>query len=143
MNVFISGTKKNVKITGEIKAALDALIARGAAIVIGDCWGVDRCVQEYLAAAGYRNVTVYASGDTARNNAGSWPEVHVDAGGTTRGYYFYKAKDVAMADAADCALVLWDGKSRGTRENIRRMRNRGKGVSIISTLLPLISILPQ
>jgi len=130
MTVFISGTKKNVEIAGALRERLDALTAQGAAIVIGDCFGADRCVQEYLAAAGYRNVTVYVSGAHTRNNAGGWPEVHVDAG-SAKGYDFYKAKDIAMADAADCALAIWDGESRGTRENIRRMRERGKGVEII------------
>ena len=42
------------------------------------------------------------------------------------GRAFNYVKDVQMCEDCDRALMIWDGKSEGTRENIKRMLDRNK-----------------
>jgi hypothetical protein len=46
--------------------------------------------------------------------------------GARKDFAYYSTKDRAMAAAAKCALMLWDGRSRGTLTNIRNMASAGK-----------------
>lgn len=75
-------------------------------------------------------MTVYVSGDKTRNNIGDFNEKHINADGL-KGFEFYRQKDIAMAKDADCGLMLWDGKTKGTACNIRDMREMGKEVIVI------------
>lgn len=131
MKVFVGGSKTIVELTDEAKLAIDELCADEANILIGDCFGADKLIQAYLAERGYRNVTIYVSGDKIRNNVGSFLEKHIAANGFM-GYEFYKQKDIAMADDADVGFMLWDGKTRGTEQNIIYLKSIGKPVRIIS-----------
>lgn len=130
MKIFIGGSKNISKLDSETKSALDRLCTENANILIGDCFGADTLVQQYLNDKGYRNVTVYVSGDKARNNIGGFNEKHINADGLT-GFKFYRQKDIAMVKDADCGLMLWDEKTKGTAYNIRDMREIGKEVIII------------
>ena len=76
---------------------IDRLCENGHSILVGDCSGVDRLVQEHLAHKSYDKVTVFASGSTVRNNAGGFPVCMVDAGKTS-GFEFYRKKDREMAE---------------------------------------------
>lgn len=40
-------------------------------------------------------------------------------------------RNQAMAEYADCAIVFWDGKSRGSADMIRRMREMKKDVVVV------------
>lgn len=50
------------------------------------------------------------------------------------GFEFYRQKDIAMANDADCGFMIWDGKSRGTFSNIVSLAQMNK-LTIVS--LPL------
>ncbi len=138
MKVFISGTKvinKFVKdLPDQVKGYLDKLMAEENEILIGDCWGTDTCVQEYLSRSGYKSVTVYVSGskDRTRINAGKWEEKHVRADGKTP-YVFRVEKDFHMAEDSDFGLAIWDEESKGTYINMLCLAFWGK-----ETLLYLI-----
>jgi hypothetical protein len=43
----------------------------------------------------------------------------------------YQMKDVAMAQDADCGLMIWDGKSRGTKFNIKNITKLNKKMTIL------------
>jgi hypothetical protein len=47
-----------------------------------------------------------------------------------RGFDYYALKDAAMAGDAECGFMLWDGKSKGTLFNIRRLLAAGKPVLV-------------
>ena len=32
--------------------------------------------------------------------------------------YYYRAKDLAMVEDADCGFMIWNGESKGTLNNI-------------------------
>lgn len=124
--VFIGGSRTIARLNAEVRDQLDELLSRGFQVVIGDANGADKTVQTYLASKGYRNVILYCSGDKCRNNVGNWTVRHVQASSAVKDLEYYSQKDKEMAREADQGLFLWDGSSRGTLENIRRMLDAGK-----------------
>ena len=134
MKVFISGSKSISALSEEVKSLLDEHIALGTEFLVGDCYGVDAAVQMYLDSKGYRNVTIYCSGETPRNNYVTGAKVHscAEAAKGLTGSAFQYVKDIQMAQDCDTALMIWDGKSKGTGENIRRMKEMGKQYRIIN-----------
>lgn len=134
MNVFISGSKSISALPEEVKSLLDSYIDTGAEILVGDCYGVDAAVQMYLDSKGYSNVIVYCSGETPRNNYVTGAKVHscAEAAKGLTGSAFHYVKDIQMAQDCDQALIVWDGKSKGTGENIRRVKEMGKPYRIIN-----------
>ena len=47
-----------------------------------------------------------------------------------RGFDYYSLKDLAMAEAAEYGLMLWDGKSKGTINNVVNLCHEGKLVVV-------------
>ena len=134
MRVFISGSKSISALPEEVKSLLDSYIDTGAEILVGDCYGVDAAVQMYLDSKGYSNVTIYCSSETPRNNFVTGAKVcscAETAKGLTGNALQY-VKDIQMAQDCDTALMIWDGKSKGTAENIRRIKEMGKLYRIIN-----------
>ena len=134
MRVFISGSKSISKLPEEVKSLLDEHIALGTEFLVGDCYGVDAAVQKYLESKGCGKVTIYCSGETPRNNFVTGAKVcscAETAKGLT-GNAFQYVKDIQMAQDCDTALMIWDGKSKGTAENIRRVKETGKTYRIIN-----------
>lgn len=127
--VFIGGSRRLSRLNEVIRGRLDNIIERNHAVIIGDANGGDRAVQSYLAQRGYRSVTVYCTNADCRNNIGQWPVRSIAASGQ-RGFDFYALKDAAMAADAECGFMLWDGNSKGTLFNIRRLLAAGKPVVV-------------
>jgi len=127
--VFIGGSRAIARLNETIRARLDDLTQQDCHILIGDANGADKAVQKYLASRGYRNVTVYCMG-TPRNNAGDWKIHAVHADSSRRGFAYYAAKDIEMARAAECGLMLWDGRSKGTLHNILNLLGADKKVLV-------------
>jgi hypothetical protein len=65
-----------------------------------------------------------------RNNVGHWPTREVPAPKGARGFDFYSTKDRVMADTAEYGLMLWDGKSKGTINNVVNLSRDGKPVVV-------------
>ena len=131
MKVFVGGSKTIKSLTDETISIMDNLCRLGEEFLVGDCYGADKLVQAYLAKREYRNVTIYVSDDNTRNNVGSFEEKHISAVGLS-GFEFYRQKDIAMAMDADCGLMLWNSKTRGTKYNISDLRRMKKAVMVIS-----------
>lgn len=131
MKIFLSGSK-NIRILPEkLTALLDTYCQRNCEFLIGDCCGADELMQEYLAEKGYANVTVYVSGDRIRHKVDAFPVKHISVPDNVKGFAFYRQKDIAMAQDCDAAVMLWDGKTRGTRCNIEEMQRMGKPYTVI------------
>jgi hypothetical protein len=75
-------------------------------------------------------VVVYAVSGMLRNNVGHWKVRCVDAPREARGFDLYSVKDKQMAEDASYGFMLWDGKSRGTLENVRNLLAHGKPVAV-------------
>ena len=125
MKLFIGGSRAVSKLNEGIRARLDDLIKRGCTILIGDANGADKAVQQYLAELDYQNVVVFCM-EECRNNAGNWPTRNIEPPGARRDFAYYATKDIAMSKEAQCGLMLWDGKSKGTLQNMRNLVGAGK-----------------
>jgi hypothetical protein len=109
------------------------MIRRELMILIGDADGADRAIQDYFARQKYNNIEIYCTAGECRNNVGDWRVCSVRAPHTRRDFAYFSAKDAAMADAADTALMLWDENSHGTIVNVARLVARAKPTVIYRT----------
>jgi hypothetical protein len=124
--VFLSGSRRLGRLNGKIRERVDNILSKHLRVVVGDANGADKAFQSYLAEKVYPHVTVFCSEGRCRNNIGEWEVERVAVPPGTKGREFYTLKDVAMASTADCGLVLWDGESVGTINNILELLQRGK-----------------
>ena len=129
MKVFISGSI-SIKILPKVaKEKLDSIIEKNLTVLVGDANGVDKLIQEYLRNKSYQNVYVYYAGSSIRNNLANWHVVNVPSNLTGRA--LYTQKDKKMALDADYGMMIWDGKSQGTKANIDEMSKYGKHFYVI------------
>jgi hypothetical protein len=128
--VFIAGSRQITRLPAEVKTRVDAMIDKGFQILVGDANGADEAVQSYLAEKAYPNVVVHCMERHCRNNVGQWPTHEVPGPKGARGFDFYSAKDRVMADAAEYGLMLWDGKSKGTINNVVNLSRDRKPVVV-------------
>lgn len=124
--VFIGGSIKLSKINKDIRQRIDNIINNKYTILIGDANGIDKSVQQYLHTRNYINVVVFCSGNQCRNNIGQWNEKHIEADSALKGRNLYTLKDIEMAKDADFGMMIWDGKSSGTFNNIKNLINLNK-----------------
>ncbi len=134
MKLFISGSKSISVLSDDVKSALDDYMANGTEFLVGDCYGVDAAVQKYLESKRYSNATIYCSGEKPRNNFVTGAKVRscAEAAKGLTGCAFHYVKDIQMAQDCDQAIMIWDGKSKGTGENIRRIMEMEKPNKVIN-----------
>ncbi|MBO4827983.1 MAG: hypothetical protein J5534_00850 [Fibrobacter sp.] len=133
MKIFISGSKSISKLPDLAKEFINQFIENNDEILIGDCYGVDAVIQKYLESKGFNSVTIYCSGVTPRNNFTSSAKIHscAEAAKGLSGNAFHYVKDIQMANDCDQALMIWDGKSKGTAENVKRIKGMNKPFVVI------------
>jgi hypothetical protein len=140
-SVFIGGSRRLGRMNAELARRLDNITQKELRVLIGDANGFDRAAQKYLADHGYRSVCVYCTNGQCRNNVGDWPKQAVEFSGGGRGFDFYTAKDDAMLRDADYGLFAWDGTSKGTLRNIRRMAEQGKPSAVyVSSIKKFVTV---
>lgn len=125
MKVFIGGSRAVAQLNAGIRAKLDDLVRRNCIILIGDANGADKAVQRYFLERHYANVEVFCVGK-CRNNVGGWPVRTIEPPNDRKDFSYYSAKDFAMAREAGCGVMFWDGKSKGTLQNILNLLGAGK-----------------
>jgi len=113
MKVFISGSISIKSLNKRNVAYIEQIIEGNCTVLIGDAYGIDKAVQEYLLQSGYPDVIVYFSGEKVRNNVGNWQVKQCLNPENLKGRSLYQLKDKAMADDCDCGLMFWDGKVKG------------------------------
>ena len=128
--VFIGGSRRLARLNDTIRARADNIIRQQFTVIIGDANGADRAMQSYFATKGYRNVIVYCMGDCCRNNLGNWPTKQVSANRQKKDFAYYATKDEEMAQAASYGFMIWDGKSKGTLNNILNLLRQQKKVLV-------------
>ena len=128
--VFVAGSRQISRLPAEVSSRLDTMIEKGFQILVGDANGADKAVQRYLADKSYPNVLVHCMKDHCRNNVGNWPTREVAAPRGAKGFEYYSLKDRAMAEAAEYGLMLWDGKSKGTVNNVVNLSRDHKPVVV-------------
>jgi hypothetical protein len=106
------------------------MVEKGFQILVGDANGADKAVQRYLVSKEYPNVLVHCMEGHCRNNLGLWPTRAVLAPNGAKGFEYYSLKDRTMAEAAEYGFMLWDGKSRGTINNVVNLTRLNKVVVV-------------
>jgi hypothetical protein len=120
MKIFIGGSRAVSKLNAAIRDRIDDLVKRGCTILIGDANGADKAVQQYLSDRHYPDVVVFCM-EKCRNNIGNWPTRNVEPPAGSTGFAYYSAKDLVMSQEAKCGLMLWDGRSKGTLQNMLKL----------------------
>jgi hypothetical protein len=128
--VFIGGSRRIARLNDTIRSHLENIIRQQFAVIVGDANGTDKAVQTYFANGDYHNVVVYCMEDHCRNNVGRWPTKQVIADGAKKDFAYYAAKDEEMAKVASRGFMIWDGRSRGTLNNIVNLLRQDKPVSV-------------
>lgn len=128
--IFIAGSRQLSRLNAEVKRRIDTMIEKGFTILLGDANGADKAVQRYLSEKGYRDVIVHCMAPNCRNNVGGWPIREIAAPKGARGFAYYATKDQAMVDDAAYGLMLWDGQSKGTLNNVVNMIRQEKPVVV-------------
>lgn len=118
MKIFIAGPRAVSKLNSEVIMRLENIINNDFFVLVGDANGIDKAIQKYYDERKYQNVIVYAAGEQVRNNIGNWNTTKVKATNGIKGFDFYALKDKQMAIDADYGLMIWNGKSKGTFNNI-------------------------
>ena len=129
--VFVGGSRHVSRLPDEARERLENVIRSGFPVIVGDANGADKAIQKYLLDRDYKNVTVFCSGSTCRNNLGHWATSQIRAP-QARGFQFYAAKDREMAREAEFGLMIWDGKSPGTVLNVLRLVRAGKKAVLLN-----------
>lgn len=124
--IFLSGSRGINRLNEDIRSRVQKIIENNFLVIIGDANGADKALQKFLKDSGYKNVVVFCAGEACRNNIGTWDvhKVFVDA--SLKGRDFYTQKDKEMAARADYGLILWDGKSAGSINNVFELLKRDK-----------------
>ena len=130
MKVFISGSRNIKNLNQIVYDYLNMVIQNNYCVLVGDCYGVDYLVQKYFNDESYDNVIVYCSGDSPRNNIGNWKVISIPVPPIITKKEFYAFKDRQMCLACDFGLVIWDGKSTGSYNNIKNLTRLHKSVFI-------------
>jgi hypothetical protein len=131
LKVFIAGSRRLSRLSGDVTRRIDNILAKGFTIVVGDANGMDKAVQKYLRKQHYERVLVYCMEGACRNNEGGWKTREIQAPeAKRRDFAFFSTKDRAMAVEADYGLMLWDGESRGTLTSIVDLVRQGKPVLV-------------
>lgn len=124
--VFVGGSRRLSRLNSQIRQRLLGLTQKRFTVLVGDANGADKAVQTFLASEGYRDVEVYCMEGECRNNVGDWPTVFVRPQRDKKDFAFYAMKDAEMSRKAEYGFMLWDGKSKGTLNNILNLIQQGK-----------------
>ncbi|MBW2053990.1 MAG: hypothetical protein JRI85_17420 [Deltaproteobacteria bacterium] len=128
--VFFGGSRKMGRLSQAVRDRTDNIIANGYLILVGDANGADKAMQRYLSEKSYRKVLVFCMDDVCRNNVGKWETRHVPSSRSKKDFHYYSTKDTLMSDEADYGFMLWDGKSKGTLNNIFNLYDRNKKILV-------------
>ena len=134
--IFISGSRKINHLPLEFEQELTRLVkSKKYEFLVGDCDGVDSLVQKLLYDLHCNDVTVYASGITPRNFYGSieWKKRLLGYPMMENMSNYYAIKDSRMSVDCDMAMAIWDGRSKGTKNNIDRLKKLNKYVVVFKT----------
>lgn len=130
--IFISGSSSIHELNQEMIDGLENVIKHKIPVLVGDCYGIDSLVQRYFHERNYNDVTVYYVGSFPRCHFLEFKKCDCNDNVTNEtGRAFYEIKDIKMTEDCAGALMFWDGKSIGTKNNMDRCEKLNKKYKII------------
>jgi len=133
--VFISGSISIKELPDEIKTSLNNIKEKNIAVLVGDAKGVDTLIQKYFSKTSYDNVTICSIYDTPRNRTSArFKTITVDAAKSIKSERKrQEIKDEYMTLNSTYSFVIWDGKSKGSFNNIHRALEQKKLLKVFYT----------
>ncbi len=129
--VFISGSISLKKIPACVESSIQRIKDQNITILVGDADGIDFLVQKYCKKLNYSSVYVYSIYSSPRYIITGFNQKHVVAGSDIKKERDrQKEKDEEMTMDSDYSLVIWDGKSKGSYQNILRAIENDKKVKV-------------
>lgn len=134
--VFISGSISIKNIPEKILPTLDKIIEQNLEVLIGDASGIDYEIKRYFNKKNYYNVTTYTVEDNKPRNPVSSKfkikKVEIDEKEQKKGKERQRQqhKDIQMTKDSDYSFVIWDGKSKGSYNNIIRSLEQKKPIKV-------------
>ncbi|MDD6926224.1 hypothetical protein [Campylobacter sp.] len=127
-SVFIAGSISIKTLPDQIINSIDKMMEHNMFILIGDAKGIDEETAKYLYKRNYKNVKIYSVEEIGRSEISKkFPlqQVRIPAEKMEKiqkkvreQQYF---KDEKMSEDCEFALMVWDGKSKGTYQNIKNL----------------------
>ena len=130
--VFISGSISIKKLPQEVIKSIQIMIDKNMGILVGDASGIDSLVQDFCDENNYFNVVVYTITSIPRYKANQeFQEKRILVNQNIKSERERQTyKDKAMSEDSTFSLVVWDGSSKGSYENIIRALKNKKQVKV-------------
>lgn len=140
--LFISGSSKTQnkespyylkKLPKEIRSEINSAMKDNKKIIVGDAPGIDRQVQDYLKKKHYKNVEVYGPSSIRYSANKKWKTNPVNSDEFNKGSdEWLRKKDILMTKVSTegLAVILENGGSSATRDNVYRLIEQNKNVTI-------------
>jgi hypothetical protein len=141
MKIFIAGPRAIKTLNSAVKNRLENIMNQNFTIYVGDANGIDKQIQQFCFDNHYKLVKVFASNGKARNNIGEWEVEFVEVPSTVKGFDFYAAKDFEMAKDANYGFMIWNGKSKGTLNNMYNLLKFNKKILVYLTSTKLFYVI--
>jgi hypothetical protein len=130
-SVFISGSIAIKSIPNSVQNSINMIIDQNIHINVGDADGIDTLIQNYCKGRNYSNLIVYSIYSSPRYKASGFNKKYIVVNtDSKKERERQKEKDEAMTIDSDYSLVIWDGKSKGSYQNILRAINNDKKVKV-------------
>lgn len=129
--VFISGSISIHKLPECVESSIQKIRDQNIGILVGDAAGIDTMVQKYCKSLDYYAVSVYSIYSSPRYRINGFSSKYVIVkSDTKRERDRQQEKDEAMTMNSDYSLVVWDGKSKGSYNNILRAIENDKKTKV-------------
>lgn len=130
--VFISGSISIKSLPSDVIESLNKIQENNIEVLVGDADGIDIKIQDFYNKTNYQNVCVYSIYAHPRNLSSTKfksKTVLVDEE-VKKEREKQTFKDEAMTSESDYSFIIWDGKSKGSYNNILRAMQQNKKIKI-------------
>jgi|APSaa5957512576_1039674.scaffolds.fasta_scaffold29918_1 hypothetical protein len=129
--VFISGSITIKQLPRCVEDSLQRIKEQNLGLLVGDADGTDTMVQNYCKRINYLNVTVYSIYSSPRYKVPEFNKKYILVkSDSKKERERQKEKDAAMTKDSEYSLVIWDGKSKGSYQNILRALEHNKKIKV-------------
>ncbi len=133
--VFISGSINLNILPKIVEKSLQTIQEKSIKVLVGDAKGIDTLIQDYFSKNTYFNLDIYSIYEIPRNKNNNnfntiLIEVDMDIKSERKKQ---EKKDECMSLNSDYSFVVWDGKSKGSFNNIQRALENDKLLKVYYT----------